>query len=264
MPIPDCSSLSLKQLCSLRGRRAVITGGARGIGLAIAQRFAEAGAAVALGDLLEADARKAAQDIGRTAGVPTLARALDVSNAASVAEIADAAVAEFGGIDIWVNNAGIFPHSPLVDMNDEEWDRVIAVNLRGAYLGAKAAARRMPDTLDSANGVIVNIASLAGLRGRPQISHYCASKHGMVGMTKSLALELGPRGVRVLCVAPGLTLTPGTQTGLQARGGVKEGVALGRLGVADDIARVALFCASDLSLYMTGHTLPVDGGATSF
>ncbi|MET0377724.1 MAG: SDR family NAD(P)-dependent oxidoreductase [Spongiibacteraceae bacterium] len=269
MSIPDRSNSSLPQLLSLQGRRAVITGGARGLGLAIAQRFAEAGASVALGDVLDEDASKAAAEIAQTYKVATLARRLDVSEAVSVNGLADAVVEAWGGIDIWVNNAGIFPHSSFVEMDDAEWDRVIAVNLRGAYLGAKAAVRRMPDTADKANGVVINIASMAGLRGRPQIAHYCASKHGMIGMTKSLALELGPRGIRVLCVAPGLTLTPGVQANMPTGtpptiAPQAGGVSLGRLGVADDIARVVLFCASDLSMYMTGHTLPVDGGALAF
>ncbi len=233
MAIPDVSEKSIAELISLKGRNAVVTGGARGIGLAICNRLAEAGANIVVAD---------------------------VSDGASIAQLADKTVQELGGINIWVNNAGIYPFSPVVEMSDEQWDRVLDINLRGTFIGAREAAKRM--IVAQKGGVIINLASTAGYHGGAVIAHYVASKHGVRGLTKSLAIELGPHNIRVLALAPTLISTPGiSESGLVSGTSAYESQPLGRVGVPDDVGRVALFCASDLSMLMTGSTIAVDAGA---
>lgn len=268
MPVADVSSRPIAQLISLEGRTAVVTGGARGIGLAIATRFAEAGANVLIGDLNKTGAEEAAETIAREFGHQALGVELDVTSGASIEAAADRAVLELGGLDIWVNNAGIYPSTPLLEMTDQDWDKVLDVNLRGTFIGAREAGRRMANT--GGGGVIINLASTAGYRAAgPGIAHYVSSKHAVRGLTKSLAVELGPHGIRVLALAPTLIQTPGIEEGRAAfqaagLGDMLEQMAqrepLGRVGVPDDIARVALFCASDLAMLMTGSTLLVDAG----
>ncbi len=268
MPVPDVSSRPIAQLISLEERTAVVTGGARGIGLAIAKRFAEAGANVLIGDLNKTGADEAAETIAREFGHQTIGVELDVTDGASIAAAADRAILELGGLDIWVNNAGIYPSTPLLDMTDQDWDKVLDVNLRGTFIGAREAGRRMAEA--GHGGVIINLASTAGYRAAgPGIAHYVSSKHAVRGLTKSLAVEFGPRGIRVLALAPTLIETPGIEEGRAAfqaagLGDMLEQMAqrepLGRVGVPDDIARVALFCASDLAMLMTGSTLLVDAG----
>jgi NAD(P)-dependent dehydrogenase (short-subunit alcohol dehydrogenase family) len=271
MSIKDVSGQSLAQLISLAGRTAVVTGAARGIGLAIATRLAEAGADVVLGDLDEAVARNAASAISQAGGGRAIGAAVDVTREESIIALADRAQLEFGHVDIWVNNAGIFPGAPSVDFLVETWDAIQDINLRGTFLGAREAARRMM-AQDPKGGVIVNIASVSGYRGRPGLAAYVASKHGVVGLTKSLGVELGPHDIRVLGVAPTGVSTPGVaQRKAEAKGAELERIEalekkvgaalpLGRLGVPDDIARVVLFCASDLAMLMTGSTVIVDAG----
>lgn len=271
-PFPDVSSVPLADLLSLAGRRAVVTGGAQGLGKAIALRLAEAGASVAIADLDQAHAADAARDIAGRFGGATLGVRMDVTDAASVSAATDLIVDELGGVDVWINNAGIFPSQSLVDMSDETWESVFAVNTRGVRNGAREAVRRMPE-----GGVIVNIVSTAGFRGTaPGLSAYVASKHAVRGLTKQLALELAPRGIRVLGVAPSYVPTEGNQAMLaaaveaMAAAGVDLSNApsamsqslIGRMGTPDDIARVVLFCASDLSTVMTGSTLLADAGET--
>lgn len=260
--IRDVSDAPLSELSTLAGRVAVVTGGASGIGLATCARLLEAGARVLVADVdCDAAARAAAQ-----LGPAATAAMLDVCDAASVRAVADYAVADLGGLDVWVNSAGIFPVAPLLELADDDWDRVIDVNLRGTLFGAREAARAM--IAARGGGVIVNVASTAAYRAdAPGVAHYVASKFGVRGLTQSLAVELGRHGIRVLAVAPTVTLTPGLEAergALEAAGFVLdelgERLPLGRVAVPDDIARVVLFCASDLSLLMTGSTLLVDAG----
>ena len=268
MQAPDVSSRALAQLISLEGRTAGVTGGARGNGQAIVRRLAEAGADVLIADLNKAGAEEAAETIARESGQRVIGTELDVTSSTSIAAAAGRAVTELGGIDIWVNNAGIYPSTPLLEMTDEQWDKVLDVNLRGTFIGAREAGRRM--VAAGHGGVIINLASTAGYRAAgPGIAHYVSSKHGVRGLTKSLAVELGPHGIRVLALAPTLIDTPGIAEGQAAfkaagMGDVLEQLAqrepLGRAGVPDDVARVALFCASDLAALMTGSTLLVDAG----
>ncbi len=254
---------------SLEGRRAVVTGGARGIGLAVARLFAAAGASVLIGDLDEA-AAQAASGVAPSGGT-LLGCRLDCRDAASVEACGALAQQAFGGVDIWVNNAGIYPSAPLAAMSEAMWDAVSDINLKGVFLGCREALRRITAG-PSTNPVIINMASTAGLRGRAGLSHYSATKHGVVGLTRSLAAELGPQGIRVLAIAPTLVETPGvaqrredeaprTTAGATVDAAVAATIPLGRIGRPEDVAGVALFCASDLASFMTGATLPVDGGA---
>ncbi|WP_376794449.1 SDR family NAD(P)-dependent oxidoreductase [Thermogemmatispora sp.] len=269
MAVPDVSGKTLSELISLRGRAAVITGGARGIGLAIAERLAEAGAAVLLGDVRAEEGQAAAERIAARYQVRALFAQVDVTDSDSVRALAQKAVQELGSLDIWVNNAGIYPSDALLEMSDEQWDRVLDINLRGTFLGAREAARCMIQ--GQRGGVIINLASTAGYQGGAGLAHYVSSKHAVRGLTKSLAIELGPYNIRVLALAPTLIRTPGiaelrqsmTASGAPDALGESFGehLPLGRAGVPDDVARVALFCASDLAMLMTGSTLAVDAGA---
>jgi NAD(P)-dependent dehydrogenase (short-subunit alcohol dehydrogenase family) len=259
--VPDLNDRALAELISLRGRSAVVTGGARGLGRAIARRLAEAGASVLIGDVDGDGASAAAGEIAGRTGGTVMATSLDVADPASISRAADLAVDQFGHIDIWVNNAGVYPSRPVLEMADADWEWVIRVNLGGTFVGAREAARRM--TRAGHRGVIVNLSSIAGIRGRAAgIPHYVASKHGIVGLTKQLALEFADAGIRVLAVAPTTITTPGVEEGMGHPDDLEQRIAcpLGRAGQPDDVARVVLFCASDLSLFMTGSTLVVDGG----
>jgi NAD(P)-dependent dehydrogenase (short-subunit alcohol dehydrogenase family) len=268
MPVADVSDRPLAELLSLAGRVAVVTGGARGIGEAICRRFAEAGADVLVADLDGPQAEATAEAVRQTHGHRAVGAEVDVADEASVNALADRAVTELGRLDIWVNNAGIYPSTPFLDMTAEAWDRVLDVNLRGTFLGAGAAARRMVDA--GTAGVIINIGSTAGFKAAgPGIAHYVSSKHAVRGLTKSLAVELGPLGIRALAISPTLIDTPGIEAGRAAFAAAGLGdmldqmagqAPLRRNGVPDDVARVALFCASDLSILMTGSTLAVDAG----
>lgn len=260
----DLSPPALAALLSLAGRVAVVTGGARGIGGACCNRLAEAGARIVVADVDEPAAAEAASAIGRGA----IAEGVDVSDASSVRGLVERVVRGLGRVDVWVNAAGIYPATPLLELGDEEWDRVLAVNLRGSFIGAREAARAMVAT-GSGGGVVVNIASTAAYRvDGDGVAHYVASKFGIRGLTQSLAVELGPHGIRVLAVAPTVTRTPGLEAQrdrLERSGFVLDDLAatlpLRRLAEADDVARVVLFCVSDLASMMTGSTLLVDGGA---
>ena len=263
MAVPDVSDRTLAELISLRGRRAVVTGAGRGLGAQIVRRLIEAGAEVVAGDL-DGDAARAVARAITEAGGRAIGCALDVSDTASLAAAADLAVAELGGLEIWVNNAGIFPTTgPAVDVDDAFVDQMLHVNVRGTYAGAREAARRMPN-----GGVIVNLTSTAGFKASTGISAYVASKHAVVGVTKALALEFGPLGIRVLAVAPTIIDTPGVRAQMaplkDAGVDIEARVAanpLGRMGVPDDVARVVLFCCSDMAAFMTGSTVAVDAGS---
>ena len=273
MIVDDCQP-PLAELISLKGRRALITGGARGLGLAAARRFAEAGAAVLIGDKDAEAAIDAAARIGKEQGVPVFATQLDVADAGSVVRFADEGMKLLGGIDIWVNNAGIYPGRPLLDTDEEFWDLVQDVNLRGTFLGCREAGRRMVEGGRRPGLVIINVASVAGTRGRIGLTHYSAAKSGVIGLTRGVAVELAPHGIRVLCVIPSLAETPGSREMRAAaqKGGsdadalkemerrVMAAFPMGRIGQADEVARVMLFCASDLAAFMTGSSIYVDGG----
>lgn len=260
----DVSDLSHERLLDLAGRVAVVTGGAAGIGAATSARLAEAGANVVIADLDEEVATSTASSIARRTGRTVLAHKTDVSEPDSLAELADWAATTMGGLDFWINNAGIYPPSGAVtDVSNEFLDRMIRVNLQGSFIGAREAAKRM-----TRGGVIVNLASVASYTAGPGISVYTTVKHAIPGLTRALAVELGAQGVRVLAVAPTIIDTPGTR--LQAANLAAAGVdvselaaanPLGRAGVPDDVARVILFCVSPMANLMSGSVLLADAAS---
>jgi NAD(P)-dependent dehydrogenase (short-subunit alcohol dehydrogenase family) len=264
MAIPDHTQRSLGELWSLAGRAAVVTGGARGIGAQTVRRLAEAGADVIVGDVELGAAQQHAAAVAGESGRRVLAIHMDVTDSGTLAAAAELAVRELGHLDIWVNNAGIFPTTgPAIDATDEFIDRMLTVNTRGTFAGAREAARRM-----DRGGVIVNLLSTAAFKGTPNVSAYITSKHALVGTTKALALEFAERGIRVLGVAPAFVATPGTDDQLAPLLAAGLDMAqraasnpLGRAGVPDDIARVIVFACSDMAAFMTGSTLAADAGA---
>lgn len=268
----DGSRVRLAELIDLSDRVAVVTGGGAGIGQAIAQRLAEAGARVVIADIRESVDAVA---MIRSTGGKASAVVLDVTDAEHTARVVDQVVDEHGRLDIWVNNAGIYPLEKLSDLEPDRWRGVMSVNLDGAFFGAREAARVMTA---AGRGVILNIVSTSAFRvSSDGVSHYASSKWALRGLTQALARELGPHGVRALGVAPVFTGTeealgalmdrdePDRVTALaRARQVVSERyesrVPLRRIATADDIARVALFAVSDLAGFVTGTVLPVDGG----
>jgi NAD(P)-dependent dehydrogenase (short-subunit alcohol dehydrogenase family) len=227
---------------------------------------------VLLADINGYLAHTSAQRLSRHTGGRIISTRMDVTCGDSVEAGAALAVEQLGGLDIWVNNAGVYPNIPLLEMTEEVWDQTMAVNTKGVFLGAQSAARRMIDA--GRGGVIVNVVSTAGFKGvAPGVAAYVASKHGVRGATRQMALELAPHGIRVLGVAPTFCETEGNMAALDALAAtsdrdVRSEIAssliskLGRVGVPDDIGRVVLFCASDMSIFMTGSTLLVDAGET--
>jgi 2-deoxy-D-gluconate 3-dehydrogenase len=248
----------LSDLIDLTGRTAVVTGAAMGIGRAIAERLHEAGANVVIGDLDAARDEAAASLNAMRPGSAVAVRA-DVSDEQDVAGMIAAADA-LGGVDILVNNAGIYPSVPFVDMDAAIFRRVIDVNLVGVFLCTKAAAGRMIER--GRGGRIVNITSIDALHpSMVGLAHYDASKHGVWGFTKNVALELSRYGIWVNAIAPGGIATPGASGVPQELITAFESVIpMHRMGQADEIARATLFLASDLASYMTGSQIVVDGG----
>ncbi|MDF2826564.1 MAG: 3-oxoacyl-[acyl-carrier-protein] reductase [Mycobacterium sp.] len=237
----------------LTGRTAVITGGAQGLGYAIAERFVAEGARVVLGDL-DLDATEAAA--GRLG--EAVAVRCDVTRGADVSTLIDAAVETFGGLDIMVNNAGITRDATMRKMTEDEFDQVISVHLKGTWNGMRHAATVMRD---NKSGSIINMSSISGKVGLVGQTNYSAAKAGIVGMTKAASKELAHLGVRVNAIAPGLIRSAMTEAMPQRIWDSKVAeVPMGRAGEPSEVAGVALFLASDLSSYMTGTVLEVTGG----
>ncbi|MGV3701384.1 MULTISPECIES: 3-oxoacyl-ACP reductase FabG [unclassified Mycobacterium] len=240
----------------LTGKTAVITGGAQGLGFAIAQCFVAEGARVVLGDVNGEATRTAATQLGGE----SVARAVqcDVTSAAEVEALVAAAVDGFGGLDIMVNNAGITRDATMRKMTEEQFDQVIAVHLKGTWNGLRAAGAVMRD---AKSGAIVNMSSISGKVGMVGQTNYSAAKAGIVGMTKAASKELAYLGVRVNAIQPGLIRSAMTEAMPQRIWDSKVAeVPMGRAGEPEEVARVALFLASDLSSYMTGTVLEVTGG----
>lgn len=265
MAIADVQNLPLADVQSLNGRAAVVTGGATGLGKAMVRRLAEAGADVLIADIDLDLAKSTADEISHVSGRRVLAMGCDAADSASIGAVGRSAMEQFGRLDIWVNNAALYPSVPLFEMEEAGWDAVMAVNLRGVLVGAREAARQM--IAGGTQGVIINVASQAGFRGvAPGLAAYVASKHGVRGLTRQLAIELAPHDIRVLGVAPSHARTEKAAAAITALPQLLEQIPalstsrLGRVGVPDDIGRVVLFLASDMSLFMTGSTLKVDAG----
>jgi 2-deoxy-D-gluconate 3-dehydrogenase len=251
---------ALRDLIDLGGRVAVVTGASMGIGLGIARRQHEAGAAVVLADLRLDLAGEAAAAMDASRPGSTLAVRADVADEDDVRRMADETAARFGRIDILVNNAGIYPNRPLADMDLATFRRVLDVNLTGTFLCTREVARHM--VARGEGGRIVNVTSIDALHpSMVGLAHYDASKHGLWGFTKSTALELAPHGIAVNAVAPGAIRTPGVGgVDSEALDAFAALVPMGRIGEPDDIGRAVLFLASDLASYVTGAQLVVDGG----
>ncbi|GAB18239.1 3-oxoacyl-[acyl-carrier-protein] reductase [Gordonia effusa NBRC 100432] len=237
----------------LQDKTAVITGGAQGIGLAIAQTFAEHGARIVIGDLNEDLAKKAAATLPDAIGV-----ACDVSDAADVGKLLAAAVEKYGSLDVMVNNAGITRDSTMRKMTEEDFDAVISVHLRGCWNGTRQAAGIMRE---AGGGSIINMSSISGKVGMVGQTNYSAAKAGIVGLTKAASKEVAHLGVRINAIQPGLIRTAMTEAMPQKAWDSKmTEIPMQRAGEPSEIASVALFYASNLSSYMTGTVAEVTGG----
>jgi len=236
---------------------AIVTGGARGIGREIALAFAQAGADVALFDVNAELLAGTAQEL-RALGRRAEGLVVDVTDGKQVDEGVAKVLDKLGRIDILINNAGITKDGLLVRMDDAQWDRVLAINLKGTFLCTRAVARHF---LKQRRGRIVSIASIVGLIGNPGQANYAASKAGIIGFTKAVAKELASRGITCNAIAPGFIKTEMTEALPEpARQRLLEAIPMGVLGEPLDVARAALFLVSDAARYITGHVLVVDGG----
>src|SRR5438876_7761894 len=245
------------------GKVALVTGAASGMGLATAQAFAEAGAAVALADFREKVVKAEAQKLG-AAGHKVIAVGCDVSDDAQVAAMVDRTVAEFGRIDAAFNNAGVMAHiAATAESTREEWDRVIGINLRGVWSCMRHELRQMER---QGSGAIVNNASVGALTGNPGIASYIASKHRVIGLTRTAALEYIRHGIRVNAINPGLIDTQVARDVVSgdeaAYAEIAKNVPIGRAGRPEEIASTVLFLCSPAASYVVGHALTVDGGMT--
>jgi NAD(P)-dependent dehydrogenase (short-subunit alcohol dehydrogenase family) len=261
---------SISELFDLHGKAAVVTGAASGIGRAIALRLAQAGAEVTIADIDEAAGLEAAKEMRATGGKARAVRA-DVRSPTDAASACEAAAEKLGRLDILVNNAGIYPALPVLNLTEDVWESVMGINLKGALLFSQAAAQQM---IKAGNGgKIINMVSLEALHPIVMHAHYSASKAGLVMLTKSMALELAPHKISVNAIAPGVIWTAGLDRQLRGfyepagmtadqllQATVYPRVPAGRVGEPDDVAKVALFLASEAAGYMTGDVIVVDGG----
>jgi len=255
----------LKELIDLTGKTAIVTGGAMGIGLGIAYRLAEAGANVVVADMDQKTAEGAAAKL-KAKGWRAVALHTDVAKAADVQQMVAETVKAYGGVDILVNNAGIYPNVPLMQLTEKDFERILAVNLRGVFLCTQAVAAQM--IKQGRGGKIINISSIDAIHpSMVGLATYDATKHGVWGFTKNVALELATHNIRVNAIAPGVISTPGTGAGKPINkefegqvAALTQKVPMRRMGEPDDIGRVALFLASELSSYMTGSQVVADGG----
>jgi 2-deoxy-D-gluconate 3-dehydrogenase len=256
----------LQELLDLKGKAAIVTGGAKGIGYGISYRLAEAGAKVLIADTDEATTRETVEEFNgnnwTVSGIKT-----DVSDEEAVKQMIERCKDKFGSVDILVNNAGIYPSEPVSQMTAKDFERVINVNLRSVFLTTKYVAEAMKQ---QGGGKIINISSIDAIHpSMIGLAHYDASKHGVWGFTKNSALELAEHKIWVNAIAPGGIATPGATAGSKGASGEQMAeltkvflakIPMHRMGEPDDIGKVALFLASDMSSYMTGEQVVVDGG----
>ncbi|MDD5489472.1 MAG: SDR family NAD(P)-dependent oxidoreductase [Candidatus Moranbacteria bacterium] len=240
----------------LQNKTAIVTGAAKGIGKGIAIALAKEGANVVVSDIDQKEAEKVAEEI-RKIGPKALVIQCDVSKKEEVENLFRKTVEEFGKLDILVNNAGIYPFVSFADMKEEDWDKVMNINLKSVFLCSKKAAEVLPE-----GGRIVNISSVAAFVGFESLVHYCATKGAVNAMIRALALELAPKKITVNAVAPGAIETPGAKGPEEQMKQTIAMIPLAREGQPEDIANVVVFLASEKSDYITGQTIIVDGGWT--
>ncbi len=272
MPDTVADTSSTETMRGLKGKNVLVTGGTSGIGQAIAVRFAQYGANVAINYLREpneaADTEAQVRTcVGRVQqqGVRDVLVHGDVSNEEDVVSIVGNAVAELGGVDVLINNAGIQISRPSEELSSADFDKVLAVNLRGAFLCAREAIRHF--IAAEKPGVIINVSSVHQLIPKPDYLGYSVSKGGMQNLTRTLALEYAGRGIRVNAIGPGATITPINQAWIKdpvKKEQVESHIPMARAGTADEMGGVACFLASDDAAYITGQTIFVDGGLTLF
>lgn len=257
----------INELLNLSGKATIVTGGAKGIGLAISNRLAEAGASVLIADVDDQAANEAAQNLTNQSK-KAVGLSVDVADESAIKQMIERCKSEFGSVDILVNNAGIFPNTPIAQMKTEDFERVIDVNLRAVFLTTKYASEVMKQ---QGGGKIINITSIDALHpSMIGLAHYDSSKHGVWGFTKNAALELAEHKIWVNAIAPGGITTPGVAALSQGASAEQmaestkafmAAIPMHRMGEPDEIGMVALFLASDMSSYMTGSQIVVDGGA---
>jgi 3-oxoacyl-[acyl-carrier protein] reductase len=242
----------------LQNKTALVTGASKGIGRSIALTFAEQGANVAFTYLSSVEQGQALEAELAAKGIKAKGYRSDASDFAQADKLINDVIADFGSLDILVNNAGITMDNLLLRMNEEAWDRVINVNLKSCFNTVKAATKQM---MKQKSGSIINMTSVVGLKGNAGQANYSASKAGIIGFTKSVALELGSRGVRSNAIAPGFIETEMTgKLDEKTVQGWRDAIPLKRGGSPDDVANACVFLGSDMSSYMTGQVLQVDGG----
>jgi len=249
---------TINKFCDLRGKVAIITGAKQGMGKTHALILAKAGAKVVVSDISQEECQLVVDEIKKNKG-EAIAVKCDISSKADVDNLIKETLNKFKKIDILVNNAGIFPFQPFLEMEEKDFMKVININLKGYFLCSQAAAKEMAK---QKSGSIINISSIASIKGFAGLSHYCASKGGITSMTRAMALELAPMGIRVNDINPGAIETPGATGGKDKKGDEKltATVPMKRWGKPEEISNAVLFLASDESSYMTGSVMVVDGG----
>jgi len=259
---------STPKFCSLNGKVAIITGAAKGMGRAHALKLASAGAKIVVTDIDMHGCQQVVEEIKKNKG-EAIAVKCDASSKQDVDNVIRETLQAFQKIDILVNNAGIFPFKPFLEMQESDFEKVIDVNLKGYFLLAQAAAAQMQKNSPNEKGqrgAIVNISSIAAIKGFAGLAHYCASKGGVNAMSNALAIELAPLGIRINCIDPGAIDTPGASSGNISEEQRKQMLApipMKRQANAEEVANAVLFLVSDESSYMTGSEVVVDGGWTA-
>lgn len=244
----------------LKNKIAIITGSQRGIGLGIAEEMAKEGANVVISDLDQKDCEKVCQSLEKKYKIKTLAAKCDVSKKKDVDNLIAQTIKKFKRIDILVNNAGIVRFGPLLQKTEKEWDATLDINLKSVFLCTQAAAKYM---IKQKSGKIISLASIAGLIGFENVADYCASKGGIINLTRELALELAKYNINVNAIAPGIIetkMTEGMLKDAKSRENLLAQTPLGRVGQPQDIGKAAVFLASEEANFITGHTLVIDGG----
>jgi len=240
----------------LENKVAIITGAKQGIGEGIAKKLAAEGCSLLLADIDEEGCKKVADEVS-VGGIKAIAVKCDISKKEDTEMLAAKAKEVFGKVDILVNNAGIYPFKQFAEMTEDDWDKVLNINLRGDFLVIKSVLN-----LISEGGSIINISSIASIIGFAGLSHYCASKSGINGLTRALSLELAAKNIRVNAIAPGAIETPGAAADEKIMQQTIAAIPMKRMGTPDDIAGAVVYLGSGLSNYVTGQVIIVDGGWT--